>query len=65
MECAHFSSLLMTRSRDVQPYCFDQSIPGMTCPGRPGGVSGYPRAWYRLGQFREFEPPRVHTRLNS
>ena len=32
--------------------------------GRPGGVSGYPRAWY-IGQFREFEPRRVHTRLNS
>ena len=31
--------------------------------GRPGGVSGYPRAWY--GQFRELEPRRVHTRINS
>ena len=28
--------------------------------GRPGGVSGYPRAWYR-SVFREFESPRVHT----
>ena len=27
---------------------------------RPGGVSGYPRAWY-IGQFREFEPRRVHA----
>ena len=24
--------------------------------GRPGGVSGYPRAWY-IGQFREFGSP--------
>ena len=32
--------------------------------GGPGGVSGYPRAWY-IGQFREFESPRVHTRINS
>ena len=32
--------------------------------GRPGGVSGYPRAWY-IGQFREFESPRVHTRICS
>ena len=31
---------------------------------RPGGVSGYPRAWYR-SVFREFESPRVHTRTNS
>ena len=30
--------------------------------GRPGGVSGYPRAWYR--SVREFEPRRVHTRIN-
>ena len=28
------------------------------------GVSGYPRAWYK-GQFREFEPRRVHARINS
>ena len=27
--------------------------------GRPGGVSGYPRAWC-IGQFRDFEYPRVH-----
>ena len=32
--------------------------------GRPGGVSDHPRAWY-ISQFREFEPPRVHTRVNS
>ena len=32
--------------------------------GRPGGVSGFPRACY-LGQFREFEFRRVHTRMNS
>ena len=30
---------------------------------RPGGVSGYPRAC-GIGWFREFEPRRVHTRLN-
>ena len=32
--------------------------------GRPGGVSRYPRAWY-IGQFREFQFPRVHTRMIS
>ena len=33
--------------------------------GRPGGVSSYPRTC--IDQFREFEPPRVHTRtrMNS
>ena len=31
--------------------------------GRPGGVSGYLEPG--IGQFREFEPPRVHTRINS
>ena len=31
--------------------------------GRPGGVSGYPRAG--IGQFREFEPRRVHPRITS
>ena len=31
---------------------------------RPGGVSGFRRVWY-LGQFREFESLRVHTRVNS
>ena len=36
----------------------------MRIAGRPGGVSGYPRAWC-VGQFREFESPRVHTRINS
>ena len=30
--------------------------------GRPSGVSGDPGAWYK---FREFESPRVHTRINS
>ena len=31
--------------------------------GRPGTVSGYPRA-SGIVQFREFESPRVHTRIN-
>ena len=30
--------------------------------GRPGGVSGYPRAWY-IVPFREFESPPVDTRI--
>ena len=29
--------------------------------GRPGGVSGYPRAWCR--SVREFESLRVHIRI--
>ena len=31
--------------------------------GRLGGISGNPRAWYK--SVREFEPHRVHTRINS
>ena len=31
--------------------------------GRPGGVSGILEPG--IGQFREFEPRRVHTRINS
>ena len=30
-------------------------------PGRPGGVSGYLSSSLVIGQFRDFEPRRVHT----
>ena len=34
-----------------------------TMSGRPGGVSGCPRAWYR--SVSRLQAPRVHTRINS
>ena len=32
---------------------------------RPGGVSGYVILEPGIGQFRDFEPRRVHTRVES
>ena len=40
----------------------DRNTQVLVVAGRRGGVSGYPRAWYR--SVREFEPRRVHTRIN-
>ena len=31
----------------------------------PGGLAGYPRAAIVVGQFREFDSPHVHTRIDS
>ena len=58
----HFKSRLYFRTDPG--YQVSHVITAYIVAGRPGGVSGYPRAC-GIGQFREFEPRRVHTRIIS
>ena len=64
----HTATSFSSAEYEVMQYYHTGRLNPSSHPGiytaRPGGVSGYPRA-PGIGQFREFESPRVHTRINS